>query len=151
MLRKLAVVLFVMLLATPALAEEVSTKHITVDVPETWKVVMAPVENQGSTTTIFSNAAGNVTVGFVSGPSGGADAKTVAEMFASQFKAPKPPVEKNGQYTFAFTQQETPYQAWVATMGDVFMVTSISGDRKAGLSFIKKYVKSPEFGNLLPK
>ena len=112
---------------------------------------MAPTENQGTTTVIFSNASGNSTVGFVTGPNGGADTKTVAEMFANQFKALKPPVEKNGQYTFAFTQQQTPCQSWVAASGDIFMVTTITGDRKLGLAFIKKYVKSAEDASLLPK
>lgn len=151
MFRKFAVLLFVMLLATPVLADEVSTKYISVDLPDNWKAVMAPTENQGTTTVIFSNASGNSTVGFVTGPNGGADTKTVAEMFANQFKAPKPPVEKNGQYTFAFTQQQTPCQSWVAASGDIFMVTTITGDRKLGLAFIKKYVKSAEYASLLPK
>jgi len=111
MFRKFAVLLFVMLLATPVLADEVSTKYISVDLPDNWKAVMAPTENQGTTTVIFSNASGSSTVGFVTGPNGGADTKTVAEMFANQFKALKPPVEKNGQYTFAFTQQQTPCQS----------------------------------------
>ena len=151
MFRKFAVLLFVMLLATPVLADEVSTKYISVDLPDNWKAVMAPTENQGTTTVIFSNASGNSTVGFVTGPNGGADTKTVAEMFANQFKALKPPVEKNGQYTFAFTQQQTPCQSWVAASGDIFMVTTITGDRKLGLAFIKKYVKSAEYASLLPK
>ena len=34
MFRKLAVFLFVMLLAIPALADDVSTKYITVDLPD---------------------------------------------------------------------------------------------------------------------
>lgn len=151
MFRKLAVVLFVLLLATPALAQEVSTKYITVTLPEKWKTVMAPTENQGTTTVIFSNASGKTSVAFVTAPSGGADAKTVADMFAAQFKASKPPVERNGQYTFAFTRQKKPCQAWVAATDDVFMVTTISGDRKVGLAFIKKHVKSAEFPALLPK
>ena len=99
----------------------------------------------------FTNAAGNSTVNFVTGPTGGADLKTVAETFATQFKSLKPPVEKGGQFTFAFTQQQTPGQSWVAGMGDLFMVTTITGDRKLGLAFIKRYVKSPEYANLLPK
>ena len=102
MFRKLAVFLFVMLLAIPALADDVSTKYITVDLPDNWKAVMPPTENQGVTTVIFTNAAGNSTVNFVTGPNGGADLKTVAETFASQFKSLKPPVEKGGQFTFAF-------------------------------------------------
>lgn len=151
MFKKFAVLLFFMLLAAPVLADEVSTKYISVDLPDNWKAVMPPTENQGVTTVIFSNAAGNSTVNFVTGPNGGADLKTVAETFATQFKSPKPPVEKNGQYIFAFTQQQTPGQSWVAATGDFFMVTTITGDRKLGLAFIKRYVKSTEFANLLPK
>jgi len=94
MFKKFAVLLFFMLLAAPVLADEVSTKYISVDLPDNWKAVMPPTENQGVTTVIFSNAAGNSTVNFVTGPNGGADLKTVAETFATQFKSPKPPVEK---------------------------------------------------------
>ena len=151
MFRKLALLFIVLLLATPALAEEVSTKYLSVDLPDNWRIVMAPTENHGTTTVIFSNGSGNSTVGFVTGPSGGTDAKTVAELFANQFKSTKPPVEKSGQYTFSFTQQQTACQAWVSVAGDLFMVTTITGDRKVGLAFIKKYVKSAEYANMLPK
>ena len=151
MLKKLVAFVFVMLLAMPALAEELNTKYFTVNTPEGWKAIMPPTENQASSTVIFSNASGSATVGFVAGPSGGTDAKTIADMFAKQFKAAKPPVERNGQYFFNFTQQQAPHQSWVATMGETFMVTTFSGDRKEGTNFIKKRVKSAEFAELLPK
>lgn len=150
MFRKFAVLLFVMLLATPVLADEVSTKYISVDLPDNWKAVMAPTENQGTTTVIFSNASGNSTVGFVTGPNGGADTKTVAEMFANSQGAQAPGGKKRTIH-FCLTQQQTPCQSWVASSGDIFMVTTITGDRKLGLAFIKKYVKSAEYASLLPK
>ena len=75
----------------------------------------------------------------------------MAELFAGQFRASRPPVEKNGQYTFSFLQQQTPCQAWVAAEGDTFMVTTLLGDRKVGLAFVKKHVKSEDYAALLPK
>jgi len=80
-----------------------------------------------------------------------AHAKTIAALFADQFKAPKPPTERNGQYGFAFTEQKAPGQAWVATSGDVFMVTTFTGDRKTGLAFVRRYIKSQDYADLLPR
>lgn len=151
MLKKFVVLVFALLLAMPALAEELSTRYFTANLPEDWKAVMPPTENQGLTSAIFAKTTGGVSVTIVVGPSSGADAKTIAEMFASQFKAEKPPVEKNGQYVFTFTQQNVPCQAWVASQGNVFMVTSLAGDHKEALAFLKKNVKSADFPDLLPK
>ena len=151
MLKKCVAFVFVMLLALPAMAEELSTKYFTVNVPDGWKAVMPPTENQGMTSAIFAKATSGVSVTMVVGPSSGSDAKTIAGMFATQFKAEKPPGEKNGQYTFNFTQQGVPCQAWVATQGDVFMVTSLAGNHKEALDFIKKNVKSADFPKLLPQ
>ena len=144
MLKKFAAFVFIMLLALPAMAEELSTKYFTVNMPDDWKVIMPPTENQGITSAVFAKNTSGVSVTMVVGPSSGADAKTIAGMFATQFKAEKPPVEKNGQYTFNFTQQEVPCQAWVAVQGDVFMVSSLAGNQKEALNFIKKNVKSAD-------
>ena len=144
-------VLTCFLLAAPAGAESVASKYITVDIPDNWKIIMAPADPQEAGTIIISNSAGSTSIGFVSGPSGGASSKTVAELFANHFKAVAPPVERNGRYVFNFLQQQTPCQTWVAATEDVFIVTSVFGDRRIGLNFIKKHVKSEEFDALLPK
>lgn len=124
-------------------------RYYTVSLPDDWKALMPPTENQGMTRAIFAKAAGSSVVTMVVAPRGVADAKTIAGMFAEQFKADKPPVEKNGQYTFTFTRQGIPSQAWVATDGDVFMVTTITGNRKEAQTFLKERVKSAEYGKLL--
>lgn len=151
MLKKLAAFMFIMLLALPAVAEELSTKYFTVTMPDDWKVIMPPTENQGITSAVFAKNTSGVSVTMVVGPSSGADAKTIAGMFAAQFKAEKPPVEKNGQYTFNFTQQQVPCRAWVAVQGDVFMVGSLAGNQKEALNFIKKNVRSADYAKLLPQ
>lgn len=137
--------------ATPAGPTELTSKYYTVSVPEDWKAIMPPTENQGMTSAIFARTAGSAVVTMVVGPRGAADAKTIAGMFAEQFKAEKPPVEKNGQYTFSFTQQGMPCQAWVATEGDVFMVTSVTGNRKEAQAFIRQHIKSADYAKLLPQ
>lgn len=137
--------------AAPAGPTELTSKYYTVSVPEDWKAIMPPTENQGMTSAIFARTAGSAVVTMVVGPRGAADAKTIAGMFAEQFKAEKPPVEKNGQYTFSFTQQGMPCQAWVATEGDVFMVTSVTGNRKEAQAFIRQHIKSAEYAKLLPQ
>ena len=54
MLKKFVAFVFVMLLAMPALAEELNTKYFTVSVPEGWKVVMPPTEKQSATSASFA-------------------------------------------------------------------------------------------------
>ncbi|WP_300125564.1 hypothetical protein [Desulfovibrio sp.] len=131
--------------------EQLVCKYYTVSMPDDWKAIMAPTENQGMTSAIFARTAGSAVVTMVVGPRGVADGKTIAGMFAEQFKAEKPPVEKNGQYTFSFTQQGMPCQAWVGTEGDVFMVTTVTGNRKDAQTFIRQYVKSADYPKLLPQ
>ena len=137
--------------AAPKGPEQLTCKYYTVTMPDDWKAIMAPTENQGMTSAIFARTAGNAVVTMVVGPRGVADGKTIAGMFAEQFKAEKPPVEKNGQYTFSFTQQGMPCQAWVGTEGDVFMVTTVTGNRKDAQAFIRQSVKSADFPKLLPQ
>ncbi|WP_165177985.1 hypothetical protein [Desulfovibrio sp. ZJ369] len=152
MMKKFMALVFIMLLAVPALAEEITTRYFTVNVPDDWKAVMPPSENQGMSTAIFVKASGALSVTLFAGPNSGADAKSIASMFAEQFKSEKPPVEKNGQYTFTFMQQNVSAQVWVATEGDAFLVTSIAGSpRKEGLEFVKKNVKSANYAGMLPK
>ena len=147
----LAVTLCLLFSVSNAMADEIRTKYLTIDLPDNWKVVMPPAENQTTSTVIVATVSGNSTVGFIAGPGSGADAKTVAEIFAKQFKASRPPVEKNGQYTFTFLQQQTLCQAWVAAESDIFLVTTLQGDRKVGLAFAKKHVTSEDYATLLPK
>ncbi|WP_291441058.1 hypothetical protein [Desulfovibrio sp.] len=81
MLKKLVAFVFVMLLAMPALAEELNTKYFTVNTPEGWKVVMPPTENQGTTSAIFANAAGNASVTFVVGPNSAGGKKRPVHLY----------------------------------------------------------------------
>lgn len=131
--------------------EQLSCKYYTVTLPDDWKAIMPPTENQGMTSAIFARTTGSAVVTMVVGPRGVADGKTIAGMFAEQFKAEKPPVEKNGQYAFSFTQQGLPCQAWVGTEGDVFMVTTVTGNRKDAQAFIRQRVASTDYPKLLPQ
>ncbi len=70
-----------------------------------------------------------------SGKAGRADAKTIAQMFAEQFRAGKPPVAKNGQYPFTFIRDDKPCEAFITSYDDIFMVTTISGNRKGSHEF----------------
>lgn len=130
---------------------EFFTPFYKVTLPEGWEAVKAPVEEQGMLNAIFANTAADVVVTMIIGPRGGADAKTIAELFAEQFKAPKPPVEKKGQYTFTFPRQEYNASAWVTTDGKEFMITTVTGDSKVALAFIHKNIVSEDYPNLLPK
>lgn len=131
--------------------EQLTCKYYSVSLPDDWKALMPPTEKQGMTSAIFARTAGSAVITMVVGPRGVADGKTIAGMFAEQFKAEKPPVEKNGQYTFSFSQQGIPCQAWVGTEGDVFMVTTLTGNRKDAQNFIRQNVKSADYPKLLPQ
>lgn len=124
-------------------------RYYTVSLPDDWKALMPPTENQGMTKAIFARTAGSSVVQMAVAPRGAADGKTIAGAFAEQFKAEKPPVEKNGQYTFTFMRQGIPSQAWVSTEGEVFMVTTITGNRKEAQNFLREHVKSAEYAKLL--
>lgn len=126
-------------------------QYYTVTLSPGWTVVTPPTENQGTVTSVFKSNNGGVAVMLVLGKLGGAEAKTIAEMFAEQFKAEKPPVAKNGQYTFTFIRDGKPCEAFITSQDDIFMVTTISGNRKEATNFIKKQVKSEEYSKLLPQ
>ena len=87
----------------------------------------------------------------VVGSAGGLDTKTIAQTYAQQYKAPKDPVENNGQFTFSFSQQKMPCQAWVTTQDDMFMVTVVMGNQREGLNFVRKHITSADYPKLLPR
>lgn len=128
-----------------------SCRYYKVKMPPNWKAIVPPEETLGSVNAIFATDTASSVVTIVAGPSGGEDAQTVAEMFASQFKAPKPPTLKNGQYIFQFPIQKSVAQAWVAAYDNVFMMTYIAGNKSQGLGFIRDCVKSDSYPGLLPQ
>lgn len=131
---------------------EYSCKYYKVKLPDDWKAIMPPTDKQGTVNAIFATNSGSSVVTIIIGPSGGADAKTIAGMFAEQFKAPNAPVEKNGLFTFGFPMQNATAQAYVATKDKDFMVITISGANiKQAKNFIKNSIKSDTWGNLLPQ
>lgn len=125
--------------------------YYKVTLPEGWKAVMPPHDQQGNISAIFATSTNGTVVTMIIGPNDGADAQTIASMFAEQFKATGKPVEKNGQYTFRFQMQNGAAQAWVGTQGAVFMVTAVSGNTRQGQDFLRRAVSSEQWGDLLPK
>lgn len=141
---------------TPAMGKgaadnEYVCPYYKVTLPEGWKAVMPPHDQQGNISAIFATSTNGTVVTMIVGPNDGADAQTIASMFAEQFKATGKPVEKNGQYTFRFQMQNGAAQAWVGTQGAVFMVTAVSGNTRQGQDFLRRAVSSDQWGDLLPK
>lgn len=130
---------------------EYISPYYTVTLPEGWKAVMPPHEQQGNISAIFATGSNATVVTMIIGPNDGADAQTIAAMFAEQFKASGKPVEKNGQYSFKFQMQNGPAQAWVGTQGAVFMVTAVSGNLRQGQDFLRRAVASDQWRDLLPR
>lgn len=138
--------------AKPAEKDGVYTcKYYTVNLPEGWKAIIPPTDQHGATNAIFATADGSSVVTMIIGSNGGEDCQTIATMFAEQFKAPNPPVQRNGQYTFSFKSQNTTAQAYVATQEKEFMVTTIMGNQRLGKNFLSKNVTSDSWNDLLPK
>lgn len=125
--------------------------YYTVTLTPGWSMVTPPTENQGTVTSIFKSGSGSVVIMLVLGNLGGADLKSITDMFAEQFRADKPPVLKNGQYTFSFIRDGKPCEAYISSADDIFMVTTITGNKKEALDFIKKQIKSPDYSQLLPQ
>lgn len=135
--------------APEARPNEFSCKYYTVTLPEDWSAVTPPTEQQGNINAIFAANSGASVVTIIIGPNGGADALTIATMFAEQFKAHKTPVDKNGKVTFSFPNQDGNAQAIVGVQGKEFMVITLYGKYQDGKEFLRNNVKSEEFGNLL--
>lgn len=133
-------------------AGEYSCKFYTVKLPEGWKAIMPPTEQQGLTNAIFARNSGNPAVSILVGENGGADARTIAEMFAEQFKASRPPAEKNGQYTFQYSQHDgITADVTVAAGAHDFMVVTVTGNGRDARKFLRENVTSEEYKDLLPK
>lgn len=130
---------------------EYACKYYKVKLPDDWKAIMPPTDKQGTVSAIFAANTGAPVVTIIIGPSGGADAKTIAGMFAEQFKAPNPPAEKNGTFTFSFPMQNATAKAYIATQDKDFMVTTISGNVRQAKAFIKNSITSDNWGSLLPQ
>lgn len=135
----------------PVTPGEYKCKYYSVKLDEGWKAIVAPEEVSGNVNAIFATDSGSTLVTMVAGPSGGEDAKTVATMFAEQFKATGQPVLKNGQYTFQFPIQNSVASAWVTVYDGVFMMAYIAGSTRQGLKFIKDCIHSEGYPGLLPQ
>lgn len=135
----------------PVSSNEFSCKYYKVKLPDGWKAIIPPEETLGNVNAIFATDTGNTVVTMVAGPSGGEDTQKIATLFAEQFKAPKPPVFKNGQYTFQFPIQKTLASAWVTAYDDTFMMSYIAGNTRQGLKFLKEAINSDNYPGLLPQ
>jgi len=138
------------LLPAPLQAEELSCKYYSVRLPAGWHAVTPPTENQGMYNAVFVKGSGYPSVSLLAGETGGADLKTIADIFAEQYKASKPTSLKNGRYFFNFTLENKPCQAWIAVQGHSFMVTTLIGSPKEGLRFVRNNVHSTDYPDLLP-
>ena len=128
-----------------------STKYYTVRLPDDWKALSEPAENQGLNVAVFSQKSGNTMVTLMAAANHGESAKTIAGLFAEQFKSGRAPVEKNGQYTFNFLSQNKQRQAWISCEGDSFMLAIIYGNRSEAMDFIRKNISSKNYPGLLPR
>lgn len=152
----LLALLLALFCAGPALADDSTNhecKYFSVTLPDDWKAVSEPKEHlaSGLATAHFARQNGTSAVLLMAGPAGGMDAKSIASTFAEQYKAKKEPVESNGGYNFSFSQQKIACQAWVAVQDDVFMFMTFMGNQRDGQLFVRKHVKSADYGKLLPR
>lgn len=130
---------------------EYECKYYKVTLPDDWKAIIPPTDQQGTINAIFATNTGNTVVTLIVGPNGGADTRSIAAMFAEQFKASKPPVDKNGQFSFTFPIQNGTAQAIVSGSGPDFMVTTIAGSNRLAQNFLRDNVHSENYAGLMPK
>lgn len=129
---------------------EYSCEYYTVKLPEGWKAIMPPKEDTGRITSIFEKDGHTSVVTLMATPSGGAEAKVFADMVAEQAKASKPE-EKNGQYVFTTNQNGLRAKVWISAHGGIFLMTTIAGNEREGLRFIKNNISSEKYAALFPK
>lgn len=131
---------------------EYSCKFYKVKLPDGWKAILPPSEQQGVVNAIFARNSGSPAISILIGKNGGADAKTIAGMFAEQFKSPKPPAENKGQYTFQYPQHDgITANVTVSCADDYFMVITVTGSMKEARQFIRDNIKSDEYKELFPQ
>lgn len=131
--------------------EVYSCKYYEVTLPQGWKAVSPPAEDNGNINAIFANATGSASVSIVVGPSLGTDAKSIAQTFAEQFKSRKPPVERDGQWVFSFRLNGVPARGIVRVAGDEFMFATATGATREIDSFLANSIKSADYPYLMPK
>lgn len=130
---------------------EYACPYFTVKLPDGWKAILPPKEQQGVVNAIFAKNNNSPAISILVGKNGGADAKTIAGMFAEQFKAAKDPVEKNGAYTFQYPQHDGLTADVTVTSHDKnFMVVTITGNAREARQFLRDNVQSEEYKDLLP-
>lgn len=135
----------------PGKAESYASKYYEVTLPMGWKAITPPEERQGNVNAIFADASGSAAITLVVGPSLGADAKEIAEMFAEQFKAVKAPVDKGGQWNFEFQQNGAQARAMVRVASDAFLLATAVGSTRQIDDFFANNIKSEEYADLLPR
>ncbi|MDE5833816.1 MAG: hypothetical protein K2H64_12730 [Desulfovibrio sp.] len=128
-----------------------SCQFYTAKLPSDWKAVIPPTEQQGNINAIFSNGNGSTSITLIVGPSLGADAESIASMFAEQFKATGKIKNNNGQYSFAFVQNGLPATAIVAVSQREFLLAASRGDGKEIANFYKNALSSEKYPDLLPR
>lgn len=131
--------------------DEFVCRYFTVKLPVGWKAFLEPRDKNGMLSALFGKENQSVTVAITITTHGGVDLKTIADMFAQQFKAVKDPVEKNGQYVFNITRNDLPGQVWVSGQDNLVMITAIAGNQKEGLNFLRHNVTSEEYKGMFPK
>lgn len=136
---------------------EFSCPFYKVVLPTGWRAIRAPEERQGLVNAIFAKNPASPIITIIVGPREGADPQLIANMFADQFKAPKAPSMKNGQFYFSFPQMDPTSHAQVTANacigidGDYFMLTTYIGNQKEVQNFFKNCISSEEYHNLIPK
>lgn len=128
-----------------------SCQFYTVKLPDGWKAAVPPEEQQGNINALFANASGNVSITLIVGPSLGADASTIASMFAEQFKATGKIKNQDGRYSFSFVQNGLPARAIITVSRKEFMLATSRGDEKEVANFYQNALSSENYPDLMPK
>ena len=140
-------------LSVPALAQEVTTKYFSLDLPDGWTQPQPVQEDNGALMAIFQSKKDGsaVTVTVVANPM---SAKDVATQTAANMKqggvTVSDPVEKDGVYECTFSQGQGKGVSYFASNGKEFSVTTVLGpNTDTGAELLKKF--KPADAKLFPK
>lgn len=141
--------LFVLLSCLPVQGQQLDARYYTLDLPQDWKVDIAPRWEGQSVSLKVARSDGKADVTIIIGPTHDADMEIIASMFAQMFQA-KLPLERQGHfYTTSFQKDAVSGRLWIAEDKGLFIVYSLAGDTEAGLSLLRNGLKSTDYPGLV--
>lgn len=118
-----------LLMASPAMAKEISCGVVSVDIPDNWVTISEPETDKDSLSTAsFGQPDRKAAISLISGPNDGMSTKEVAENLAPSVHATEKPSEHDGQFGFATESNGVQGFCVVSSDSSQFFLACMQGD-----------------------